>query len=106
MTETKRELYRQLLGGYVDKCKLAGEPMPPQSVNAMMQYYDTAGRPAIPKDIADVIERAHLIHADLWTVMNIVVHHVEPGPVLTWYFTHADTFARAWLDGYTVEANK
>ena len=53
--------------------------------------------PVIPAKLAKMMKAGHEIHADLWTIMNIIAKNLTDQETLDWYFTHGDEFALAWL---------
>lgn len=62
--------------------------------------------PVIPKDIAYVIEQAKKGDYKLGWVFNAAYLGIWQFSVGNWIRTHAETVARAWLDGYVVEEEK
>lgn len=74
----------------------------------MMSRYAAAlpdDLPVIPKDIAYVIEQAKNGDYKLGWVFNAAYLGIWQFSVGNWIRTYADTFARAWIDGYQVEDN-
>lgn len=69
---------------------------------ASMIPYSKPQEVTVPQCIAEHIERSKEIGRDLQDAMNSSQIHKE---VDQWLYTgdNMDTFARAWLDGYTVE---
>lgn len=53
--------------------------------------------PVIPAKLGTMMKAGHEIHADLWTMMNIIAKNLTDQDTLDWYFTHGDEFALAWL---------
>lgn len=72
---------------------------------ASMIPYSKPQEVTVPQCIAEHIERSKEIGRDLQDAMNSSQIHKE---VDQWLYTgdNMDTFARAWLDGYTVEKEK
>ena len=70
--------------------------------NEFKKYY--AELPVIPKEIAYVIKQAKNGDYKLGWVFYATYSGLWRVSVGNWIRTHADMFARAWLDGYRVEA--
>ena len=62
--------------------------------------------PVIPKEIAYVIKQAKNGDYKLGWVFYATYSGLWRVSVGNWIRTHADMFARAWLDGYQVEEDK
>lgn len=62
--------------------------------------------PVIPKEIAYVIKQAKNGDYKLGWVLYATYSGLWRVSVGNWIRTHADMFARAWLDGYQVEEDK
>ncbi|WP_172638366.1 DUF1642 domain-containing protein [Lactiplantibacillus plantarum] len=62
--------------------------------------------PVIPKDVAYIIKQAKKGDYKLGWVFNATYLGIWRVSVGNWIRTHADVFARAWLDGYVVEEEK
>lgn len=62
--------------------------------------------PVIPKEIAYVIKQAKNGDYKLGWVFYATYSVLWRVSVGNWIRTHADMFARAWLDGYQVEADE
>lgn len=63
--------------------------------------------PAIPKNVAYLIKQDKEWNYNLGMVFDDAFHGwIWENGIGKWVITHSDTFARAWLDGYTVEGNK
>lgn len=63
----------------------------------------------IPKFVAEWIEEQKEVESNLWHVMNNVSIQRNDNPQLwTWIWRgdNMDKFAKAWLDGYTVESEQ
>ncbi|ALV14374.1 MULTISPECIES: DUF1642 domain-containing protein [Lactiplantibacillus] len=72
-----------------------------------------AGLPVIPKNVAGYIVTGHglndliSIGGEIYRAMiQAVVYGYQKGDIGDWIINHSDMFARAWLDGYTVKADK
>lgn len=69
--------------------------------------------PVIPKNVAKHIVTEHGL-SDLIPIcggiyramIQTVVYGYQKGDIGDWIVNHSDVFARAWLDGYTVEEDK
>ena len=62
--------------------------------------------PVIPENIAYIIKQAKKGDYKLGWVFNATYLGLWRVSVGNWIRTHADTVARAWLDGYVVEEDK
>lgn len=68
--------------------------------------YDAAlpdNLPVIPKAVSEYINNAKASHYEL---LDAMTEWTLDQPVFDWIHENSDTFARAWLDGYKVEANE
>lgn len=59
--------------------------------------------PVIPKAVSEYINNAKASHYEL---LDAMTEWTLDQPVFDWIHENSDTFARAWLDGYKVEANE
>ncbi|WP_436700770.1 DUF1642 domain-containing protein [Lactiplantibacillus plantarum] len=59
--------------------------------------------PVIPENVAYIIKQAKKGDYKLGWVFNATYLGIWRVSVGNWIRTHAETFARAWLDGYVVE---
>jgi len=60
--------------------------------------------PVIPKNVARLIKQDKEWNYNLGMVFDDAFHGwIWENGIGKWIITHSDTFARAWLDGYTVE---
>ncbi|AQY71819.1 hypothetical protein BWL06_12480 [Lactiplantibacillus plantarum] len=62
--------------------------------------------PVIPEEVAYVIKQAKKGDYKLGWVFYAAYTKILQVSVCNWIKTHAETFARAWLDGYAVEGDK
>lgn len=62
--------------------------------------------PVIPENVAYIIKQAKKGDYKLGWVFHATYLGLWRVSVGNWIRTHADTVARAWLDGYVVEADK
>lgn len=62
--------------------------------------------PVIPENVAYMIKQAKKGDYKLGWVLHATYLGIWRVSVGNWIRTHADVFARAWLDGYTVEEDK
>ncbi len=62
--------------------------------------------PVIPENVAYIIKQAKKGDYKLGWVFHATYLGIWRVSVGNWIRTHADTVARAWLDGYVVEADK
>ncbi|MBQ0838092.1 DUF1642 domain-containing protein [Lactiplantibacillus pentosus] len=69
--------------------------------------------PVIPKNVAERIITGHSLNDLIPTcggiyraMIQTVVYGYQKGDIGDWIINHSDMFARAWLDGYTVEEDK
>ncbi|MTQ41159.1 MULTISPECIES: DUF1642 domain-containing protein [unclassified Streptococcus] len=62
----------------------------------------------IPQFVADYIKDAKYYEWDLDDAFDHIVEESEGSEISEWFYTlgNVDVFARAWLDGYTVEKEK
>lgn len=70
-------------------------------INNLVDQLDEQEVPVIPKFVADYIERAKSRHDSIYQAMK----ERASEEVNKWIqaFYNSDKFARAWLDGYTIE---
>lgn len=59
--------------------------------------------PVIPENVAEYIEHTKSIDCDIWDAMH---YFRRPDNIDEYMQDNSETFARAWLDGYTVEEEK
>lgn len=59
--------------------------------------------PVIPKAVGEYINNSKASHYEL---LDAMTEWTLDQPVFDWIHENSDTFARAWLDGYKVEANE
>ena len=98
INETKRDVFEVAMNhatksGWVD-------------YSEMMSRYDAAlpeDLPVIPKAVSDYINDAKASHYEL---LDAMAKWTLDQPVFDWIHENSDAFARAWLDGYEVEANE
>ena len=98
INETKRDVFEVAMNhatksGWVD-------------YSEMMSRYDAAlpdNLPVIPKAVGDYINDAKASHYEL---LDAMAKWTLDQPVFDWIHENSDAFARAWLDGYEVEANE
>ena len=63
--------------------------------------------PVIPKAVADIIEQVREINGyELGNLFFDAMEFDNPGNSAVWIESHQDEIARAWLDGYQVEADE
>ena len=62
----------------------------------------------VPQFVADYIKDAKYYEWDLDEVFDHIAEESEESEIYKWFYTlgNVDVFARAWLDGYTVEKEK
>lgn len=102
--ETKRDVFEDALR--------ALEEFGEQGSSWEMAYDDLSVRyadalpddlPVIPKAVGEYIEDAKASHYEL---LDAMAKWTLDQPVFDWIHENSDAFARAWLDGYEVEANE
>jgi len=76
----------------------------PIADDVLKQAYDEL--PVIPEDVAYVIKQAKKGDYKLGWVFYATYSGIWKVSVGNWIRTHAEVFARAWLDGYVVEEEK
>ncbi|MCG0846406.1 hypothetical protein IMAU10121_00943 [Lactiplantibacillus plantarum] len=112
--ETKREVFEKALREWDDlvhSCGLQGEEAHGgcEFDPILIKYkkdYDAAlpdELPVIPEEVAYVIKQAKKGDYKLGWVFYATYTKILQVSVCNWIKTHAETFARAWLDGYAVE---
>lgn len=64
--------------------------------------------PVVPQIVADYIKDAKYYEWDLDDAFDHIAEESEESEIYEWFYTlgNIDVFARAWLDGYTVEKEK
>ena len=72
--------------------------------NMVYKISDEPQKVKIPQDIADYIKYAKENDWDLQDAMNLIVDEAD-GEFSDWFYkdNNMDTFALAWINGYTVE---
>ena len=115
MTETKRNQFISLLNeyrtenGWVHDYGLE-DLMTDELYQSYIDDYDVADKPVIPRAVADWIEQCKQDKQSLAMAIDALNHPKDGNDefildtVLTAKLS-SETIARAWLDGYTVEAN-
>ena len=103
--ETKRDVFEII----ADKCAGYDDEL----YEELLRKYDAAlldNLPVIPKAVGEYIKRKKdgLLTEPLFVIFLTIQHNINTDnpPDLkaeNWIIDHGDTFARAWLDGYTVE---
>ena len=73
-----------------------------------LQQLDEPQKVTIPQFVADYIKDAKYYEWDLDDVCDHIAEEWEGSEISEWFYTlgNVDVFARAWLDGYTVEKEK
>ena len=108
MTETKREVFGQLLKAYQDLISKENddENYRVNITTPLNVLYAAAlpdDLPVIPKAISEYIKNLRKYHRDLVDVFGMVrdlgITRTEPTGVLVWVAHNTDAFARAWLLG-------
>lgn len=103
--ETRQDVFEELAKQMRDYRLYDPERMEPselveQDYKEYIQEYAAATPcelPVIPAKLGKMMRAGHEIHADLWTMMNIIANNLTDQDTLDWYFTHSDEFALAWL---------
>ncbi|WP_372487038.1 DUF1642 domain-containing protein [Lactiplantibacillus plantarum] len=62
--------------------------------------------PVIPREIACLISQAKRDDDNLGMILSATYAGIWKASIGDWTVTHTETFARAWINGYTVEADK
>ena len=70
----------------------------------IISQIDEPKKVTVPKFVAEWIEKYKKQGKTLYMAMDAI--HYSIHPCRDWFETNQDTFARAWLDGYTVEKEK
>ena len=115
--ETKRNVFEKALRKWDDlvhSCELQGEESHGacEFDQVLIKYkkdYDAALQdylPVIPENVAYLIKQAKKGDYKLGWVFYATYSGIWRVSVGNWIRTHADTVARAWLDGYVVEEEK
>lgn len=120
--ETKRDVFEKVLNEWDDlvhKCGLQGEEAYGYcefdvTLSKYEKDYATAlpdNLPVIPKAVSEYIQWGKSYDIQLYMMYNFKFIHSQGFKKLTddvesWIISSSDTFARAWLDGYKVEANE
>ena len=80
------------------------EVLPLEEVKNIISQIDEPQKVVVPKFVAEWIEKYKKQGKTLYMAMDAI--HYSIHPCRDWFETNQDTFARAWLDGYTVEKEK
>lgn len=69
---------------------------------------DEQQKQVVPQFVADYIKDAKYYEWDLDDVFDHIAEESEESEIYEWFYMlgNVDVFARAWLDGYTVEKEK
>ncbi|MCC9314288.1 MULTISPECIES: DUF1642 domain-containing protein [Lactiplantibacillus] len=62
--------------------------------------------PVVPREIACLIAQAKRDDDNLGLILSATYSGIWKASIGDWTVTHTETFARAWLNGYTVEEDK
>lgn len=95
--ETKRDVFETIS----DKCAGYNDEL----YNELISKYDDAlpdNLPFIPEKVGKILQSAHG-QDNLLGVLETAKNGYKVSGTLAWIITNQDMFARAWLDGYTVE---
>ena len=99
----KQELIEKLktiYGGYGSRYYIAmGD------VFELVEQLDEPQRVTVPQIVADYIEYTKATDWDLQEAMDDVAYE-DNKDLRKWFNDNIETFARAWLDGYTIEKEK
>lgn len=73
-----------------------------------IEQLDEPQKVTIPQFVADYIKDAKYYEWDLGDVFDHIANESGKSEIYEWFYTlgNIDVFARAWLDGYTVEKEK
>lgn len=73
-----------------------------------LKQLDEPQKVTIPQFVADYIKDAKYYEWDLGDVFNHIANESGESEISKWFYIlgNIDVFARAWLDGYTVEKEK
>lgn len=77
-------------------------------VLADLRKLDEPQKPLVKQFVADYIKDAKYYEWDLDDVFDYIAEESEESEIYKWFYTlgNVEVFARAWLDGYTVEKEK
>jgi len=95
--ETKRDVFETIS----DKCAGYNDEL----YNELISKYDDAlpdNLAFIPEEVGKILQSAHG-QDNLLGVLETAKNGYKVSGTLAWIINNQDTFARAWLDGYTVE---
>ena len=95
--ETKRDVFETI----ADKCAGYNDEL----YKELLSKYDDAlpdNLPFIPKAVGEILRSAQG-QDNLLGVLETAKNGYKVSETLAWIITNQNTFARAWLDGYTVE---
>ena len=92
--------------GY-EQGKLEGEWVGQQLKDAD-EIRQELNKPVVPQVVDEYIKDAKYYEWDLDDVFDHIAEESEESEIYKWFYTlgNVDVFARAWLDGYTVEKEK
>lgn len=74
----------------------------------LIKRLDEPQKVTVPQFVADYIKDAKYYEWDLDDAFDHIAEESEESEIYEWFYTlgNIDVFARAWLDGYTVEKEK
>lgn len=74
----------------------------------LIKRLDEPQKVQVPEFVADYIKDAKYYELDLDDAFDHIAEESEESEIYEWFYTlgNIDVFARAWLDGYTVEKEK
>lgn len=93
-------LYERV-GNFVEAVKV-------KDVIDKLKQLDEPQKVTVPQFVADYIKDAKYYEWDLDDVFDHIAEESGESEIFKWFYTlgNIDVFARAWLDGYTVEEEK
>lgn len=110
MTETKQDVFDDLLGAYSDAIAGGGQGDNDHPAEYRLRYRCAKNEDIIiPANIAEYILRLKendkgIETAFGWAYNNSIMR--VPTVNSDWIMENPDVFARAWLDGYTIEGEQ
>lgn len=86
--------------------RFVNESIPKLSVLDILNQLDEPQKPVVPQFVADYIDFKKENDFHVYGAMRVIEDHYDKRVPQWFYEKNIETFARAWLDGYTVEKEK
>lgn len=99
----KQELIQKVKEIHVDKIFPAQKVLDYSEVFDLLEQLDEPQKVTVPQFVADYIDFKKTYDFHVYGAMRVIEDHYDKRVQEWFYEGNIETFARAWLDGYTVE---